>query len=156
MSNLDSTFKNIHSVRKSIAFMLSRLTLDQINKVPEGYSNNIIWNAAHLISVQQLLVSRRSGAPYTEDKSITLAYKPGTVVEGDVDQEFVDMVRDRLVANSEQMELDHKAGVYSTYEPFETRTKITLDSVEDAINFELFHNGIHMGYIMQLVKAVSK
>lgn len=155
MSNLESTFKTIHSVRKSIAFILSRLTLDQINLVPEGYSNNIIWNAAHIISVQQLLVNRKSGAPYTEPKEITSQYSPGTFVKGDVDQAFVDLVIVRLVANSEQMENDYKAGLYKEYAPFSTRTKISLDNVEDAINFELFHGGLHLGYIMQLLKAVQ-
>ncbi len=155
MTNIDSTFKTIHSIRKTIAFTLSRLTLDQINLIPDGQSNNIIWNAAHIISVQQLLINRRSGAPYTEGKEITGAYKPGTAPEGDVTQEFVDSIIEKLVSSAIQMEADYKAGLFDNYDPFSTRTKINLDTAADAINFELFHEGIHLGYIMSYINLMK-
>lgn len=155
MTNIDSTFKTIHSIRKTIAFTLSRLTLDQINLIPDGQSNNIIWNAAHIISVQQLLINRRSGAPYTEGKDITGVYKPGTIPEGDVSQDFLDLIIERLVSSAIQMEADYKAGLFDNYEPFSTRTKINLDTAADAINFELFHEGIHLGYIMSYINLMK-
>ena len=155
MTNIDSTLKIIHSIRRTIAFTLSRLSLDQINHIPDGQSNNIIWNAAHLISVQQLLVNRRSDAAYTEGKDITAFYKPGTKPEGDVTQEFVDYIRERLVGASIQMEEDYKAGLFDTYEPFETRTRVKLENATDAINFVLFHEGIHLGYIMSYINLMK-
>lgn len=156
MANLDSTFKSIHSIRKSIAFMLSRLPLELINAIPEGQNNNIIWNAAHIISVQQLLVHRRSGALYTESKEITGSYKPGTAPTGDVSQEFVNLIQERLVASAIDMEVTYKDGAFNSYEPFETRTKIKLDNVEDAINFELFHEGLHFGYMLSYMNVLMK
>lgn len=155
MTNLDPTFKIIHSIRGTIAFTLSRLSLEQINLIPEGQSNNIIWNAAHIISVQQLLVNRRAGAAYTEGKDITAVYKPGTIPEGDVTQEFVDYIRERLVDSAIQMEDDYKAGLFDNYESYTTRTRINLDSAADAINFELFHEGIHLGYIMSYINLMK-
>ena len=155
MTNIDSTFMMIHSIRKTIAFTLSRLTIEQINHIPNGQSNNIIWNAAHLISVQQLLINRRSGAAYTEGKDITAFYKPGTRPEGDVTQEFVAYIRERLIGSAIQMEEDYKAGLFDKYEPFVTRTKANLESAADAINFELFHEGIHLGYIMSYINSMK-
>lgn len=155
MTNIDATFKMIHSIRKTIAFTLSRLSIDQINHIPEGQSNNIIWNATHLISVQQLLINRRCGAPYTEGKDITALYKPGTRPEGAVNQEFVAYIIDRLIGSAIQMEEDYKAGLFDNYEPFSTRTKVNLDSAADAINFELFHEGIHLGYILSYINLMK-
>jgi hypothetical protein len=31
--------------------MLAGYTLEQLNKIPEGYNNNLIWNIAHIIVV---------------------------------------------------------------------------------------------------------
>lgn len=155
MTNIDSTFKTIHSIRRTIAFTLQRLSLEQINKIPNGQSNNIIWNAAHIISVQQLLINRRSGAPYTEGKDITTVYKPSTKPEADVSQDFVDYIADRLINSAVQMETDYKDGLFENYEPFSTRTKINLDSAADAINFELFHEGIHLGYILSYINLLK-
>ncbi len=145
----------IHSIRRTIAFTLSRLSLEQLNHIPKGQNNNIIWNAAHIISVQQLLINRRAGAPYTEGKDITNVYKPGTIPEGDITQEFVDYIRERLVGSSIQMEEDYKSRAFENYEPYNTRTKINLDSAADAINFELFHEGIHLGYIMSYINLMK-
>jgi hypothetical protein len=35
-------------------------TLEQLNKIPEGYNNNLIWNIAHVVVVQQMLVYKLS------------------------------------------------------------------------------------------------
>jgi len=156
MQNLDSTFKSIHSVRGTVAFILSKTPLDQLNKIPEGQSNNIIWNAAHIISVQQLLVNRRSGAPYTEPKELTSNYKPGTAPDADMDQDFVSMLQERLIVNAQEMESGYIKGLFKDYEPFTTRTKSVLESDADAINFELFHSGLHLGYIMSYLNLLKK
>jgi hypothetical protein len=34
-----------------------------VEPIPEGYSNNLIWNIAHIIVVQQMLVYKLSGLP---------------------------------------------------------------------------------------------
>ena len=38
-------------------------TLEELNKVPTGFSNNIIWNIAHTIVTQQLLIYQLSALP---------------------------------------------------------------------------------------------
>jgi hypothetical protein len=40
--------------------MLAGYTLEQLNKIPEGYNNNLIWNIAHVVVVQQMLVYKLS------------------------------------------------------------------------------------------------
>ena len=42
----DQSFQSVFTGRKL-------LTTEQLNKIPEGYNNNIIWNLAHLIYAQQ-------------------------------------------------------------------------------------------------------
>jgi hypothetical protein len=34
----------------------SGIYFEQLNTIPEGYNNNLIWNIAHIIVVQQMLV----------------------------------------------------------------------------------------------------
>jgi hypothetical protein len=51
----------IKKTRTSLLNMISGLSLEQINKVPEGFNNNIIWNLGHLVSAQQGICYSRSG-----------------------------------------------------------------------------------------------
>ena len=37
--------------RKIIAEYLEHYTLEQLNKVPEGFNNNLIWNIGHIVVV---------------------------------------------------------------------------------------------------------
>lgn len=156
MSNLQSTFKSIISTRKSVAFILGRTPLELLNTIPNGQNNNIVWNAGHIIAVQQLLVNRKSGYQYTEDKLITQNFRPGTAPEGVYDQAIVDHLKERLLSNAIDMEKTFLDGLYGAYDPFTTRTKIELTSVEDAINFELMHSGLHLGYIMSYLNVLAK
>jgi hypothetical protein len=50
--------QTLHITRTSrtiVSQMLAGYTLDQLNTIPEGYSNNLIWNIAHIIVVQMLV-----------------------------------------------------------------------------------------------------
>lgn len=156
MTSLSATFKSTISTRKSIGLILDRVPLEMVNAIPEGQNNNIVWNAAHLIAVQQTLVNRRSGYQYTEDKFITKEFLPGTAPTGDLDKETVAHIKDRIVANALDMEKAYNDGLYAEYTPFETRTKIELATVEDAINFELMHTGLHLGYIISYLNVLRK
>lgn len=155
MQDLTHVFKAANSTRRTIAFLLSRLTVDQINTIPKGANNNILWNAAHIISVQQLIVNRRAGAAYTESKELTALYKPGTLPTVIADRAYIDMVSERLVASGVEMEKNYHSGMFDTYEPFTTRTKMELASAADAITFELFHVGLHLGYIMSYMNMMK-
>jgi hypothetical protein len=43
-----------------VSKFLSGYNLDQLNTIPEGFNNNLIWNIGHIIVSQQLLVYKLS------------------------------------------------------------------------------------------------
>ncbi len=146
----DITLKN----RAIFKQFLEGFTLEQLNKVPEGFSNNIFWNVAHTVVTQQLLVYKLSGLPMAVSDSLVEAYKKGTKTEGDASQAEVDEIKDLLFTTINKTEEDYKKGVFKSYQEYTVSTKSTLTSVEDAIEFNNFHEGIHLGYILALKKYV--
>jgi len=54
---IDITRKN----RVLFQGFLGKFSLEELNKVPKGFRNNIIWNIAHCIVTQQLLIYKLSG-----------------------------------------------------------------------------------------------
>ncbi len=140
--------------RKIVEKILDNHTLDQLNKVPEGFKNNLIWNIAHIVVTQQLLVYKLSGLPMMIDDQMVDKYRKGTQAEGAVTAEEVAKVKELLFTTLDQTEKDITKGIFENYNAYETSTGFVLKSLEDAIHFNNFHEGIHLGYILALKKAV--
>lgn len=58
---MNSTFKIWKTSRNLYLDFFEKYTLDQLNKIPEGFNNNLIWNIGHEIVAQQALIYKSSG-----------------------------------------------------------------------------------------------
>ena len=136
--------------RRIFLSMLENYSLEQLNFIPEGYNNNIFWNIAHSAATMQLLVYSLSNSNWRIPKEIVKGYRNGTRPERLYTQEEVDAVRSILVSSAEQCERDYNDGYFGDYKGFTTVTGFDMKSVEDAINFNLYHEGVHMGYVLAM------
>jgi hypothetical protein len=71
---MQQTLDITRTSRTIVSQMLAGYTLDQFT-IPEGYSNNLIWNIAHIIVVQQMLVYKLSGLPMMISDEMVDKYK---------------------------------------------------------------------------------
>jgi hypothetical protein len=133
---------------------LKKFTLDQLNKVPDGFNNNILWNVAHSLVTQQLLIYSLSGVKPLVPESWIDSYRKGTKPEAEVTKEFVDALDAALFSTLNQLEADLDSGVFIEFNPYTTSTKMHIDSLETALSFVLFHDGIHIGSVLALAKLV--
>ena len=133
---------------------LKNFSLKQLNTVPEGFNNNIIWNVAHALATQQSIMYTLSSLKPVVPQSWIDGYRKGTKPEGDVTQEFVDAIDDALMSTMEQLKKDIEAGVFENYQPYTTSTKMELNSFATAFPFVLFHDGLHIGSVLALAKLV--
>ncbi|WP_396177490.1 DinB family protein [Flavobacterium sp.] len=76
---MQTTFKIWETNRKLHLAFLEKYTLEQLNKIPEGFKNNLIWNIGHIITTQQGLIYRLSGLPVMISKEFHNKYKYGSV-----------------------------------------------------------------------------
>lgn len=133
---------------------LETFTLEELNKVPKGFNNNLIWNIAHTIVTQQLLVYSLSGVTPLVPQEMIDMYRKGTKTERDVTLAEVETIKDLLFSTIEKTKEDYKNGVFKTYNEYTVSTKSTLTNVDEAIDFNNFHEGIHLGYILALKKSL--
>ena len=146
----DITIKN----RKILYRILQNTPKEQLVKIPKGFRNSIWWNIAHVVVTQQLLVYKMSNLPMKLEDSIIDAFKKGTVPDGTASDEEIEMMSAYLFSTAEGVEEDYKKGVFQEFNEYTTTPKITLSNVEDAIAFNAFHEGIHLGVIISLQKAL--
>jgi predicted transcriptional regulator len=140
--------------RKILEGFLNQFTLEELNKVPEGFSNNIIWNIAHVIVTQQLLVYRNSDLPMFVSDNMVDNYKKGTKAEVEVSQAEIEEIKSLLFSSLEKLVEDYNNGLFKNYNEYTVSTKSTLTNAEEALEFNNFHEGIHLGYILALKKSL--
>ena len=144
--NVNATSRNM------ISKILENHTLEQLNKIPEGFSNNLIWNIAHVVVTQQLLVYKFSGLPIMVSDEMVEKYKKGTKPEQDATQAEVDEIKSLLLATIEKTKEDFANGIFKNYQEYPTSTGFVLKNVEDAMVFNSFHEGLHIGIMMGIRK----
>jgi hypothetical protein len=144
----------IRQPRLMILDIISNLNIDQLNKIPEGFNNNIIWNLGHMIATQQGICYKRSGlAIHVSDEHFE-AYKSGSKPEKFVDEAGYEEIKRLMFTTLDQLVEDYNAQVFKNYDHLTTRYGVELYNVDDAIGFLPFHEGLHVGYIMSLKKLV--
>lgn len=141
-------------VRQLIAPVLETYSLEQLNKIPEGFSNNLIWNIAHIIVTEQILVYKLSGLQPMIPETVIEKYKKGTRPEGVVAEPEILQIKKWLNTTLIQTEKDYQAGVFKIFQEYPTSSGYVLRNVEDALAYNLFHEGIHLGVIMAIKKLV--
>ena len=149
--------KQIEIIRKTRSFLLKQLenlTTDQYNKIPEGFNNNIIWNLGHMIAAQQGVCYIRAGLTPRVGEDFINRYKSSTKPEGVVDAEGIEQIKNLLFTTLDQLEEDYKNNIFRGYTAWTTRYDVELASIEDALNFIPFHEGLHSGCTTALKRLV--
>jgi hypothetical protein len=108
----------------------------------------------HVVVTQQLLVYGLSGLPMLIDSQLVEAFRKGTKTEEDASQKDVDNLKDLLISTVEQTQKDYAAGIFTNYTTYTVSTKSTLTNVEEALEFNNFHEGIHLGYILAMKNTI--
>lgn len=151
---METTFDINETSRNVLLNFLNELTLKQLNTIPEGFKNNIIWNIGHIIVVQQLLVYNLSGLPMMVSDELIAKYRKGSSPNGDVTQNEVDELKGLLFSTLEKTKEDFQKEIFKTFNEFTTMTGFKVASAKSAMEFNNFHEGLHIGIIMQLRKFI--
>ena len=151
---MDTEFKITHTSREIYNRYFESFTLEQLNKIPDGCSNNLIWNIGHIMVSQQILVYTGAGLPVNVSEELIALYRRGSRPERDVTQAEADAVKALLFSTIEKTEDDYRNGIFTTYNARKSELGFDLSSVEDAIAFNNYHEGIHLGIMMQIRKKL--
>jgi len=151
---MEEAFKITRVSRQIYSSFFDQYSLEQLNKVPVGFNNNIIWNIGHIVVAQQALVYLASGNQPMISKELMALYTRGTKPERNVTQEEADEIKELLFDTIKKSHEDYKRGLFINYPERKTEFGFILSSIEDAITFNNYHEGVHLGIIMSLRKFV--
>ena len=150
---MDYTFDITLKTRSLFHHILETLTLDKLNTKPEGFNNTIFWNIKHVVITQQLLTYRLSGLPVLVSEAEIEAFKKGTKSEGKATIEDLELLKSQLFTTLEKTKEDYQNGLFKKYIEYTVSTKSTLTTIDEALAFNSFHEGIHFGYISKIANV---
>ncbi|MXP05651.1 MULTISPECIES: DinB family protein [Apibacter] len=140
--------------RKSLVQEIDDLSIEQLQKIPEGFKNNIFWNVAHTLVSQQILHYKMSGLNPLITNDWIENYQNGTFPRFVITEDEIDYLKSKLIITAEQLEEDFNEKRFESYTEFETKMGIVISSVEDAINFNNTHEALHYGIVSSMKKLV--
>lgn len=150
------TLEVLPKTRKSFIKIIESISLDDLNKIPKGFNNNIIWNIGHIVVSQQLLAYKLSGLPMMVSDELVGKYRKDSKPEGAVSQEEVNEIKDLLMTTIDKTKVDYSNHVFKNYNEYTVSTTgNTLTNIDEAFEFILFHEGIHLGYVLALLRAIK-
>lgn len=147
-------FQATNFTRTRLLHLLENLTPEQLCFIPKGFKNNIIWNLGHILITEQMLSYSLSGLDIPVDKKFVKIYGKGSSPKTAITKEEINEIKAQLIPAIKQTEKDLKNGIFKTYNSYTTSVGITLASVEEALQFNLFHEGIHFGIILSIKKLL--
>lgn len=144
----------LNQSRKFILEKINHLSIEQLNKIPKGFSNNIVWNVAHLVVTQQILCYKFSNSEMLVSNELVNAYKKGTKPEKFVTETEWESIKNQFVQLPKKFKKDLENHLFHSYTEYETSLGVTLKNINDATIYNTHHEGIHFGTILQLIKLV--
>ncbi len=150
-----NTFTLLKTSRQNTLDLIENLSEAQLNKIPEGFTNNLIWNLGHLVVTQQLLCYRLAGLECQVSEQLIEKYRKGSSPAQDASTEEIQLIKELALSLVDETEEAYQASIFQNYTPYMTSYKVELKSIEDALGFNNIHEGLHYGYMRALYKLVS-
>ncbi|MGB3773856.1 MAG: DinB family protein [Leeuwenhoekiella sp.] len=148
---LDIALKN-HEI---LTGYLDQHSIEELNAIPPDFNNNIFWNIAHTLAHQQMYVYVFTGQTPLIAEEWIADYKKGTKPTKNIDQKDVAYLRSKLIPAIQQTKADLHEGLFKNYQRYTANSGSVLSTIEEAIVFNNFHEGIHHGAITALQRAIN-
>lgn len=142
-------------VRAKLAAIARELTTEQLNKIPEGFRNNIAWHIGHIVVSTEALCYVRSGVDPAKNIPHIAEYQNGSMPKSAISAEEIQYFINRLQASLSEIESDYQKGVFAGIKPYATMTfGIEMKDIETVFEVSAYHDTLHFGHIQAMRKLV--
>jgi len=152
--DLTNSIKLLKTERQLIYKVIENLSDEQLLKIPFNRKNNILWNLGHIIVTQQVLNYTLSRLEMHIPKEIASNFRTGSSPSVWKETPDIPEVKSLLLSLPDKLLEDYKNGLFKDFRPYKTTTGVELNSFEEAVSFNHFHEGTHSGIILGLIKLL--
>jgi hypothetical protein len=148
------TIEMLRQCRRLTSKAVDGLSQEQLLHIPEGFRNNILWNLGHVVVTQQRLCYKHAGLDLYVPDDVCEVLKIGTSPADWSTPPDVDRIRTWMRELPDRLEEDLRRNRFDNYPGYTTANGVTFNDIDDAIVFNNIHEGVHLGVILSLRKAI--
>jgi len=135
--------------------LVKTLSNQQLNEIPIGSSNNLIWHLGHLLVTHKLLIYGLSGNNIALEVDFVERFKKGSKPNGVVVENECETIKNELKLIFSELEEDLSRGIFKAFKKYPTSYNFEITNLNDAIAFNNLHFGLHVGSILKLKKQIN-
>src|SRR5438270_7754421 len=132
---MEKYFDIMQKTRINFLQLLDGLTIEQLNTIPAGFNNNLIWNFAHLLATQQVIFYGLASLTPKVDEQFIKRYRRYTKPEGFISATEFESIKQNFERAQQTFFEDYSKGAFNNFKQYTTSFGVQLDTVEDAIKF---------------------
>ncbi len=146
----------LRQTRQNILRAIAPFGLDDLNRIPGGYPNNLIWNLGHAIVTQQLLCYSRNRLKPHLPEEIIEKYRKGSRPEDRVLEREYQQLKQWAEEMVDRLEEDLQQEKFKGYQEYETSYGLKLHNIQEAMEFNNIHEAMHLGNIKALGNTLGQ
>ncbi|MDT7856786.1 DinB family protein [Rubrivirga sp. S365] len=156
----DAALWTLDAVRKTRASLLDAvdgLPPEAWLVVPDGFSNNVLWNVGHVAVTAELLTYGLAGLDLPAPPAAVAAFRKGTSPSDWSAPPDIGATRRLFLDGVDRLEADVRAGRFdgAPFRSYTTTPGVTLSGLPEALAFNVYHEGLHAGTVLALRKHVG-
>ncbi len=142
----------IDNMRRTLLEKTESLTVEQLNTIPYGFNNNIVWNLGHILVVTDELLYKNSPFSIPSYEFETTGFKKGTKPDTFINEREISLIRSALAETVPRFR--------KLINDYATTTQINLIEIfekfnnDKSVQFTLFHEDLHLTTIFRQLKLV--
>jgi len=152
-------FEIHYRTRQNMAQLLNDVPEEHWLRIPPGHRNNLLWNAGHVVVIQQMICYQAARLPMYIDPAFIQAFRKGSAPADWVTPPDRGQVLETLLQTAEKFKADYQAGRFEQLPPFATPYKmpfgILVRNVKEAIRFNNTHEAMHLGIMSLMKKCIA-
>ena len=152
---MKEVFTLYRKLRERQLKLLNSFTPEELATIPAGFKNNILWNLAHCVVTQQNYCYANSDLPTYLTPEFVERYRKGTIPDGHIPTSAEIELKDLLISTVNWLETDYQKGIFKHYNHYVTGIEYELNTIEEAIYFNISHEGVHLGSVLALKCAIT-
>lgn len=154
MQNTGFINSTLRITRNNLLKVLAPFTNEQLNTIPPGLNNNLIWNFGHVIVTHQLLCYKLAGEEMKIENELVAKYRKGTKPEGIISDKEITLLKGYALDLVDHFERDLQTDKFQNYKPYGTSYGVELSDIQQATLFNNIHEGMHLGTMLAMRNLV--